>query len=143
MDKQTITFKVRQDGIVEERVDGVKGDVCENLTKDSSKVFLPLPSPQDTAFLQYTSGSTGDPKGVVLSHANLIANIHAMGNFLRVGPDDVFVSWLPLYHDMGLIGAWLGSLTFGIPLVIMNPLTFLARPERWLQTIHRYKGTIS
>jgi len=104
---------------------------------------LPTVSAGDTAFLQYTSGSTGDPKGVILSHDNLLANIRAMGRFLEAGPDDVFVSWLPLYHDMGLIGAWLGSLTFGIPLVIMPPLSFLSRPERWLRSIHDYKGTIS
>ena len=66
-----------------------------------------------------------------------------MGNFLQVSPDDVFVSWLPLYHDMGLIGAWLGSLTFGMPLIIMSPLSFLNRPQRWLKAIDRYKGTIS
>ena len=97
----------------------------------------------DTAFIQYTSGSTGDPKGVVLTHANLLANIRAMGRVLEAGPDDVFVSWLPLYHDMGLIGAWLGSLVHGIPLVLMSPLTFLARPQRWLSAISDYGGTIS
>ena len=97
----------------------------------------------DTAFIQYTSGSTGDPKGVVLTHANLLANIRAMGRVLEAEPDDVFVSWLPLYHDMGLIGAWLGSLVHGIPLVLMSPLTFLARPQRWLSAISDYRGTIS
>ena len=97
----------------------------------------------DTAFIQYTSGSTGDPKGVVLTHANLLANIRAMGRVLEAGPDDVFVSWLPLYHDMGLIGAWLGSLVHGIPLVLMSPLTFLARPQRWLSAVSDYGGTIS
>ena len=116
---------------------------CANLVEDAEKGILPIPAPKDTAFIQYTSGSTGDPKGVVLSHENLISNIRAMGNFLQVGPDDVFVSWLPLYHDMGLIGAWLGSLTFGMPLIIMSPLSFLARPQRWLKAIDRYKGTIS
>lgn len=98
---------------------------------------------QDVAFIQYTSGSTGDPKGVVLTHANLLANIRAMGQAIGLRPDDVFVSWLPLYHDMGLIGAWLGSLCFGIPLVIMSPLAFLARPVRWLQAVHAYRGTLS
>ena len=97
----------------------------------------------DTAFIQYTSGSTGDPKGVVLTHANLLANIRAMGRVLEAKPDDVFVSWLPLYHDMGLIGAWLGSLVHGIPLVLMSPLTFLARPQRWLSAISDHGGTIS
>jgi 1-acyl-sn-glycerol-3-phosphate acyltransferase len=103
----------------------------------------PALAADDTAFLQYTSGSTGAPKGVILSHANLLANIRSMGRTLKVGPDDVFVSWLPLYHDMGLIGAWLGSLHFGVPLVLMSPLSFLSRPVRWLQAIHRYNGTIS
>jgi 1-acyl-sn-glycerol-3-phosphate acyltransferase len=97
----------------------------------------------DIAFLQYTSGSTGDPKGVVLTHANLLANIRAMGEAVKVTSEDRFVSWLPLYHDMGLIGAWLGSLYFGVPLVVMSPLRFLARPSRWLWAIHRHRGTLS
>ena len=97
----------------------------------------------DLALLQYTSGSTGNPKGVELTHANLLANIRAMGGALEVGADDVFVSWLPLYHDMGLIGAWLGSLYYGMPLVLMSPLAFIARPERWLRAIHRHSGTLS
>jgi 1-acyl-sn-glycerol-3-phosphate acyltransferase len=98
---------------------------------------------EDIAFLQYTSGSTGDPKGVVLSHANLLANIRAMGDAVEVTPEDVFISWLPLYHDMGLIGAWLGSLYYGMPLVVMSPLRFLARPSRWLWAIHHHRGTLS
>lgn len=97
----------------------------------------------DTAFLQYTSGSTGDPKGVVLSHANLLANMRADGHAVGVNPNDVFVSWLPLYHDMGLIGAWFGSLYHAVHLVIMPPLSFLAKPQRWLWALHRYRGTLS
>ncbi len=93
--------------------------------------------------IQYTSGSTGNPKGVVLTHANLLVNIRAMAKSLRVTPADVFVSWLPLYHDMGLIGAWMGSLTYGFKYPVMSPLTFLSRPERWLRMIHRHGGTLS
>ena len=96
-----------------------------------------------TALIQYTSGSTGDPKGVVLSHDNLLANIRAMGLAIDASSADVFVSWLPLYHDMGLIGAWLGCLYFGAPFYVMSPVSFLVRPESWLWAIHRYRGTLS
>ncbi len=97
----------------------------------------------DIAFLQYTSGSTGDPKGVMLTHANLLANIRSIVSGVDVQPHDVAVSWLPLYHDMGLIGAWFVPLFTGIPLVVMSPLAFLSRPERWLRAIQRHRGTIS
>ena len=113
------------------------------LSRDDAQ-FVPRPAqPGDTALLQYTSGSTGTPKGVVLSHRNLMINVRMCGEGMGVTASDVFVSWLPLYHDMGLIGAWLGTLYFGIPLVLMSPLTFLARPERWLWAIHYHRGTLS
>ena len=115
----------------------------EELSADGSHFERAAPPPAAIALLQYTSGSTGEPKGVVLSHANLLANIRADGQGLAVTPDDVFVSWLPLYHDMGLIGAWLGSLYHGVPLVSMSPLSFLARPQRWLWAVHRYRGSLS
>ncbi len=115
----------------------------EDLQGGAPSEALAQPAPGDIAFLQYTSGSTGDPKGVVLTHADLLANIRAMGEAAEVRPDDVFVSWLPLYHDMGLIGAWLGSLYYGLPLVSLSPLAFLARPRRWLEAIHRHRGTLS
>jgi fatty-acyl-CoA synthase len=98
---------------------------------------------EDIAFLQYTSGSTGDPKGVILTHANLLANIQAIVGGVDIKPDDVAVSWLPLYHDMGLIGAWFVPIITGIPLVVMSPLAFLSRPDRWLWAIHKHRGTIS
>ena len=113
------------------------------LTASSAIAAPPALSGNDIAFLQYTSGSTGNPKGVVLTHTNLLANIRAMGQTVKASPEDVFVSWLPLYHDMGLIGAWLGSLYYAMLLVIMPPLSFLARPEHWLWAIHRYRGTLS
>jgi fatty-acyl-CoA synthase len=97
----------------------------------------------DIALLQYTSGSTGDPKGVVLTHANLLANIRAIGEVVELGLGDVGVSWLPLYHDMGLIGAWLTLLHFGVPLAVMSPLAFLTRPEKWLKAFQKYGGTIT
>ena len=107
---------------------------------------IALPKLRDgsvTALIQYTSGSTGDPKGVVLSHANLLANIRGIGRAVSASSADIFVSWLPLYHDMGLIGAWLGCLYYGAPFYAMSPLAFLARPQSWLWAIHRFRGTIS
>ena len=103
----------------------------------------PPARPADVALLQYTSGSTGSPKGVVLTHADLLANVRAMARAAAADSNDVFVSWLPLYHDMGLIGAWLGSLCIGFPLVVMSPLSFLARPARWLRAISDHHATLS
>ena len=97
----------------------------------------------DIALLQYTSGSTGDPKGVTLTHANLLANIRSIGEAVQLSSEDVGISWLPLYHDMGLIGAWLTLLHFGTQLFVMSPLTFLTRPERWLWAFHKHRGTIT
>jgi non-ribosomal peptide synthetase component F len=93
----------------------------------------------DIALLQYTSGSTGDPKGVTLTHANLLANIRSIGEAVQLTSEDVGISWLPLYHDMGLIGAWLTLLHFGTPLCVMSPLAFLTRPERWLWAFHKHR----
>jgi 1-acyl-sn-glycerol-3-phosphate acyltransferase len=102
-----------------------------------------LDDPAATALIQYTSGSTGDPKGVVLSHANLLANIRAMFTAIDATSADVLLSWLPLYHDMGLIGAWLAPLYVGARCYIMSPLSFLAHPQSWLWASHRYRATIS
>ncbi len=101
------------------------------------------PRPEDIALIQYTSGSTGEPKGVTLTHRNLVANVRAIGWGVGVEPNDVVVSWLPLYHDMGLIGCWLFSLYFGLELAAMSPVAFLRRPERWLRMIHDHRGTLS
>ncbi len=108
---------------------------------------LPWSSPDgtgaDPAFIQYTSGSTGLPNGVLLTHDNLLANIRAIAFGLGATPTDVGVSWLPLYHDMGLIGSWLFCLHQGLPLALQSPLSFLARPERWLWAIHERRATLS
>src|SRR5262249_3191256 len=84
------------------------------------------------ALLQFTSGSTAAPKGVVLTHANIHANAAAIAERLQVRASDVGVSWLPLYHDMGLIGTLLGGLYASVELVVMSPVLFLKRPTAWL-----------
>lgn len=99
--------------------------------------------PDTVALLQYTSGSTASPKGVVLSHGNVLENQALIQAALRPGHDSVGVGWLPLYHDMGLIGNVLGSIYAGIPCVLMSPLHFLQRPARWLEAITRYRGSHS
>ena len=115
----------------------------EELEATTTPPRRPVLKPDDVAFLQFTSGSTSDPKGVILTHANLLANLRAIDGSIELGPHDTVVSWLPLYHDMGLIGAWMGSLYFAMQLVLMSPLAFLTRPSRWLKAVHRYRGTLS
>ncbi len=118
-------------------------ETVASLSAPTSSPPPPPPNDGSIALIQYTSGSTGDPKGVTLSHANLLSNIRAMGQAMDASSADVFVSWLPLYHDMGLIGAWLGCLYFAAPLYVMSPLSFLVRPENWLWAMHRFRATLS
>jgi acyl carrier protein len=99
--------------------------------------------PAHYAVVQYTSGSTGDPKGVALTHANLLANVRAIGGAVGVRPGDAVVSWMPLYSDLGLVGTWLFSLYHGAPFTLLNPLDFLNRPERWLWAVHHSRATLS
>lgn len=130
--------------LLKSQVESLRGVVTvTDLESSIGRYRAPSIGPYDIAFLQYTSGSTGNPKGVVLTHANLLANIRVMGEAVKADSHDVFVSWLPLYHDMGLIGAWLGSMYFAVVLVVMSPLSFLTRPQRWLWAIHQYRGTLS
>jgi 1-acyl-sn-glycerol-3-phosphate acyltransferase len=114
-----------------------------DLAARAAERLPPVSDPAAMALIQYTSGSTGDPKGVVLTHANLLANIRAMGRAMEASSADTFVSWLPLYHDMGLIGAWLGCLHFAAPLYVMSPVSFLVRPEGWLRAMYRFRATLS
>jgi amino acid adenylation domain-containing protein/non-ribosomal peptide synthase protein (TIGR01720 family) len=117
-------------------VDAVEADAAAEWRETSLR-------PDTVAFLQYTSGSTSQPKGVCVSHGNLIANEIAIQAVIGGTPDDVFVSWLPLYHDMGLMGGLLNPLFTGFTAVLMSPRNFLEKPRRWLQAIDCCGGTIS
>jgi len=104
---------------------------------------LPGSKPQDVAFLQYTSGSTGDAKGVMVTHANLMANQRLIKQGFGHDPQSTVVGWLPLYHDMGLIGNVMQPLYIGAPVVLMPPLAFLEKPLRWLQAVSDYRAHTS
>jgi len=101
------------------------------------------PAPSDLGLVQFSSGSTVDPKAVALTHAALVAQTTALETAVSPDGRDVLVSWLPLYHDMGLIGGLLGAMAYPGPLVLLAPEHFLARPSLWLRAIARHRGTLS
>ena len=103
----------------------------------------PAISSETLAFLQYTSGSTSQPKGVMLSHGNLMHNLKAIRHGFQIDSNASGVFWLPSYHDMGLIGGILEPMYIGGPSTLMSPVSFLQRPVRWLEAITRYQGTTS
>lgn len=97
----------------------------------------------DIAFIQYTSGSTGNPKGVIVTHGMLSSNIYAIGEASGLSPKDRIVLWIPLYHDLGLVGGLFCPLYWNFPFYLMSPYSFLAEPSRWLREISTHKATIS
>ncbi|WP_231510333.1 aminotransferase class I/II-fold pyridoxal phosphate-dependent enzyme [Fischerella sp. PCC 9605] len=106
--------------------------------------FTPVTiEPHTTAFLQYTSGSTGTPKGVIVSHNNLAHNCHAIQHSYQESAEGIVLNWLPLYHDMGLVGGTLQPLLVGFPVILMSPMSFLQDPIRWLRVISTYKVTVT
>ncbi|MFB6824912.1 fatty acyl-AMP ligase [Streptomyces virginiae] len=113
----------------------------EALAPGSADRSGPRPEPDDIALLQYTSGSTGDPKGVMVSHANFLHNVAETEDIWPTGPDGVVVSWLPLFHDMGMLFGILLPLCSGVPAYLMEPAAFIRRPIRWLEAISRFRGT--
>jgi natural product biosynthesis luciferase-like monooxygenase protein len=116
----------------------------DNIASDLAQAWLqPAISSDTLAFLQYTSGSTGTPKGVMVSHGNLLYNEQMIQQGMQHTEKTITVGWLPLFHDMGLIGNVLQPLYLGIPCILLSPVAFLQRPLRWLQAISRYKVTTS
>ena len=142
----TTTFLSKLQSLLAEKAN--LGDLqwltTDNLVEGIEDSWLePLIDTDTLAFLQYTSGSTGTPKGVMLSHGNLLHNAAMTYQLMEHSPSSKFVSWLPVYHDMGLIGGILQPLYGGFPCIFMSPASFLQRPYRWLQAISQYKGTTS
>lgn len=117
----------------------------EDLLSHTGHESLPISPDDSLALLQYTSGSTASPRGVMLSHANLYANVMALNAARTVHGerDEHFVCWVPLYHDMGLISGVVMPLVLGFPSTLLSPLHFLQQPVRWLQALHDCQGTIS
>lgn len=106
-------------------------------------IKFPSPNPEDLAFLQYTSGSTGTPKGVMVTHGNIIHNQQLIHKAFGHNEHSMGVGWLPLFHDMGLIGHVLQPIYVGFPSVLMPPLAFLSNPICWLKAISKYRATTS
>ncbi|HEX7978479.1 MAG TPA: aminotransferase class I/II-fold pyridoxal phosphate-dependent enzyme [Gemmatimonadaceae bacterium] len=114
-----------------------------SLHGDSDRANAFAPASSDLAMLQYTSGSTGDPRGVMLTHANLLHNSSVIHRISEHRPGDSGVFWLPPFHDMGLIGGIVQPVYAGLPAALMAPATFLQRPMRWLEAMARYRATTS
>jgi acyl-CoA synthetase (AMP-forming)/AMP-acid ligase II len=125
---------------------GLDAVVClatETLADEDAAWERPPLDGDSVCFLQYTSGSTGIPKGVMVSHGNLLANMEDIATGLELSEETVSVSWLPFYHDMGLIYGVLLPVFSGFRVYLMAPIAFLQRPIRWLKAITRYRGTLS
>lgn len=140
-DREALAERLREQGLghipVEEAGDAEAG------TAPASCVQARRPDRDTLAVLQYSSGSTGSPKGAMLAHGNILANIQAFAEGGAVGSDDVFGIWLPLHHDMGLFGQLTTALLFGAPIVLMQPTDFVRRPVEWFRMLDRYGITVT
>lgn len=131
------------------RLTSLEGTIDASLTPAEADETLPRATrdgaidARTPALLQYTSGTTGTPRGVLLGHRAIVANASAIAHALAIVPTDVGVSWLPLHHDMGLIGALLTALVAPYTLHLMAPEAFIMRPRRWLELIAQHRGTLS
>lgn len=138
------TEAIRQNGRM---ADASEGRDIEWLTHETidpaggADWIAPNVGPADLAYLQYTSGSTGSPKGVMLTHGNVMHNLELLRKGFVYSRESVSVTWMPYFHDYGLVDGLLEPLYVGIPSYIMSPLTFIKRPLRWLEAIHQYRGT--
>jgi fatty-acyl-CoA synthase len=117
--------------------------LLEGLAMEGGAYERPNVDPGDLAVLQFTSGATADPKGVMLPHRAIVANLDAAAQAGRLQDDDVFVSWLPLYHDMGFIGMLTLPMISGNELALAPPQDFLASPSRWMEWMSEFRGTVS
>lgn len=137
---------------VERQLETIFGEIEKNyilfteITKSSKTAIPENPAPSDIAFIQFSSGSTGDPKGVMLTHQNLITNLQGVKDYFDEylnynQQDDVFLSWMPLTHDMGIIGFHLQPLYLGVQQNLIPTQTFIRRPSLWLKKASQYKAT--
>lgn len=118
--------------------------ITDRMSQESIEEFKPHIIRSDSlAFLQYTSGSTGNPKGVMVSHGNIISNQKLLAQGMQSVQESISVHWLPPYHDMGLIGAIMQPLYSGFLSILMSPLSFIRQPEIWLKSVSKYKATIT
>jgi acyl-CoA synthetase (AMP-forming)/AMP-acid ligase II len=136
-------FLVRQDLQARFQREGLQWLAVDLTIPGQGVADLRQPEPQNIAFLQYTSGSTSDPKGVVVSHANLLANSEMIRGSLGNTRRSTYVNWVPLYHDMGLILNVVQSLYVGALCVLMSPNSFMQRPLNWLRAISNYGAEVA
>src|SRR5205807_1087586 len=113
----------------------------DQISPDTSAGFPPDRRQNETAYLQYSSGSTGAPKAAIITHENALANIRYLSDCIRINHDTTMVSWLPHFHDMGLMSGILPPLYWGCHSILLSPGAFIHRPVRWLAAISRYGGT--
>jgi acyl-CoA synthetase (AMP-forming)/AMP-acid ligase II len=139
----TSAFTLRQDLLSRFERAGLQWLAVDLDGGAGERAELPLPDPQAIAFLQYTSGSTSDPKGVAVTHANLVANLEMIRISYGNTASSTFVNWVPLYHDMGLILNALEPVYVGALCVLMAPNGFMQRPLNWLRAIHHYKAEVT